>query len=147
MTRGFSSLFRLLRVMACSSERTFLRPREAEFPMAWSGLNRSLLTFQGMCAQDCASNDALRSFNNRVIIGYQHELTFIRQTLASFARRPKKGRSSPASARGAGEARQENILAASSCVFRKQSTESETGSRFSERFATETPTNPTEISA
>lgn len=137
MTRGFSSLFRLLRVMACSSERTFLRPKEAEFSAAWSGINRRLLAFRGLRARDRASSDALRPFNNRVIIGHQHELTFIRPAFASFARRPKKGRSSPAFPRGPGEACKENILAASGCFFREQSIEQQkTGNRSPQRFAT-----------
>ena len=123
MTRGFSSsLFRLLRVMACSSRRIFLRPDEVEFPMAASGNGRR---YSGVRAQDCASTDALRPMNNRAVIEQQHELIFTRQTLATFARRPKTGRSSPASARGTDEARKEDILAASGCLFWKQSAEQE----------------------
>lgn len=139
MTRGFpSSLLRSLRVMACSSRRIVSRQDEAEFPAASSGSGRtcSLPTFRGVRAQDCASTDALRPNKNRVIIGYQHELTFIRQTSAPCARRqPSKGRSSPASARGGSKARKENILAASGCFFWKQSTAKEIWKRFAQRIS------------
>ena len=143
MTRGFpSSLYCWLMMMACSSRRIFSRRDEAEFPVAESGRGRtcSLLNFRGLRAQDCASKDALRPFKHRLNIQYQHELSFIRQTFAAFARRlPTKGRSPSASARCRREARKKDILAADRCIFREQRAEPETGHGISQRLTAAAP--------
>jgi hypothetical protein len=77
-------------------------------------------TFRGRRAAGCASVDALRPFNNSVNIEDKHEISFIRETLAPFARRvPTEGRS-PALSTRASESAQENILAESRGIFRQR---------------------------
>ena len=91
-----SSLFRWLTVAVYGSNRS--RPVEVEFPAAsprHCGAGSLFGTFRGRRAAGCASVDALRPFNNSVNIEDQHEISFIWEKLAAFARRvPIPGRTS-----------------------------------------------------
>ena len=129
MTRGFiSSLLRWLTGAACGSRRVHFRLEEAGFPAASQNACRLLEgTSRGPRAAGCASIDALRPFSNSVNIEDQHEISFIRETIASFARRPpSKGRPKAALSRRASESSEENILAASRCIFWKRKRDEET---------------------
>jgi hypothetical protein len=130
MTRGFiSSLLRWLTGAACGSRRVHFRLMEAGFPAASQNACRLLEgTSRGPRAAGCASIDALRPFSNSVNLEDQHEISFIRETIASFARRiPPKGRAKAALSRRASESSEENILAASCCIFWKRRRREKTG--------------------
>src|SRR5438270_14016163 len=113
----FSSLFRWITVAVFGSRRFYFRPEQAEFPVthqtAWD-LDLSDEPVRGRCAAGCASIDALRLTNNSVNIEDLNEISFIRETFATFARRfPPKGRTPrPLSGRAAESSPQANILAA-----------------------------------
>ena len=125
-----SSLFRWLTVAVYGSKYSW--PGEVGFPAAWQN---AVWAFRGRRATGCASIDALRPFNNSVNIEEKHEISFIRETFAPFARRvPTTGRSSALSKR-AGESTQENILAENRGFFRKRRKWKETGARFTQWFA------------
>jgi len=125
-----SSLFRWLTVAVYGSKHS--RPGEVEFPAA--GQN-AVWILRGRRAAGCASVDALRPFNNSVNIEDKHEISFIRETLAPFARRvPTEGRS-PALSTRAGESTQENILAESRGIFWQRRKRKETGARIAQWFA------------
>ena len=102
--------------------RRFFRPKQAEFPVthqtAWD-LDLSDEPVRGRCAAGRASIDALRLTNNSVNIEDSHEISFIGETLAAFARRfPPKGRPPrPLSGRAAKSSPQTNILAATCGIF------------------------------
>ena len=90
--------------------------------MAWP----SAFNFKGSRAAGCASIDALRPFFNWVKFKDIYETSFIRETRPAFARRiPSAGRSSALSRRER-ESSQENILAATGCIFRKRTDKAET---------------------
>jgi hypothetical protein len=119
--RGFSSsLLRWVTVAACGSRRIYFRPKEMEFPMAWQNAC-SLLERpdRGHRAAGCASIDALRLCYNSATIKDQHEISSIRETSATFARRLSPKRRSPfAFSRYASASSQKNILAANRGIFR-----------------------------
>ena len=131
MMRDFASLLlRLLTVALYGSRRVRSRHDETEFPMASPNAGNLLeWTLRGRRAAGCASSDALRPLHHWVKKEDQYELSFIRETLAPFARRvPTKGRS-PAFPRNARESAQENILAASRGVFWKRKRRAEASHR------------------
>jgi hypothetical protein len=134
-----SSLLRCLTVAAHGSRRVHSRRKEAEFPAASQNACRLLEgPFRGRRAAGCASIGALRSFNNSVNIEDQHEISFIRETLAPSARRvPKTGRSRSWSALSghARESSQEDVLAAGGCFFWQRSAGSKTGCAIAQRHA------------
>ena len=138
MMRGFaSSVLGWLAGAACGSKRIHFRRNEMEFPAASQNacnvLERAL---RGSDAADGASIDALRLFNNWINIEDQHELSFIRETLAPFARRsPTKGRSAFASAGRSGESSQENILEEAGRTFWKRQRPKESGDRIAQWLA------------
>jgi len=135
MMRDFkSSLFRWLTVVAGGSRRVCFRLEEAEFPAApQSGCKLLEGTLRSSRAADRASIDALRPFNNWVNLKDNHELSFIRKTLAPFARRvPTKGRSPFALSKRERESSQENILAAGGCFFWKRKRDEETCDRLAQ---------------
>ena len=114
-----SSLLRWLSTPAYGSRRVHFRLNEAEFPAAsQSACKLSEWTLGDSRAADGASIDALRPFNNWVNLKDQHELLFIRETAAPFARRIPTQRQwpFPRSSRGS-EGPKENILAAGGCIF------------------------------
>lgn len=128
-----SSLFRWLTVAVYGSNHS--RPDEVEFPAASQNAGSLFKTFRGRGAAGCASIDALLPFNNSVNIEDKHDISFIRETLAPFARRvPTEGRS-PAFSKRAGETVQENILAESRGIFWQRRNRTETGARFAQWFA------------
>ena len=132
-----SSLFRWLTVAVYGSNHS--RPGEVEFPGASQNAGSLFGTFRGRRAAGCASVDALRPFNNSVNIEDKHEISFIRETLAPFARRvPTEGRS-PALSTRAGESTQENILAESRGIFWQRRKRKETGARIAQWFAAAAP--------
>jgi hypothetical protein len=96
------------------------RLNEAEFPPASQSVCKLLFerTLSGSHAVDRASIDALRLFNNWVNLKDQHELLFIRETLAPRARWVPTQRQWPLaqSTRGS-ENSKKDILAASRCIF------------------------------
>ena len=124
-----SSLFRWLTVAVYGSKHS--RPGEVEFPGASQNAG-GLWTFRGRRAAGCASVDALRPFNNSVNIEDKHEISFIRETLAPFARRVPTERRSPALSTRAGESAQENILAETRGIFWQRRECKETGARFAQ---------------
>src|ERR1700730_5115218 len=130
-----SSLFRWLTVAVYGSNHS--RPDAVEFPAAsprHCGAGSLFGTFRGRRAAGCASIDALRPFNNSVNTEDKHEISFIRETFAPFARRvPTEGRS-PAFSKRADESSQENILAESRRVFRQRRKCKETRARFAQWF-------------
>lgn len=137
-----SSLFRWLTVAACGFTRIHFRRDEAEFPMAsQSACNLLERTFRGARAEDCASIDALRRFNDSVNLNNQYEIAFIRETHAPFAWRfPTKGRSTLASSRRARESSQEkNILAASRLAFWKRKRREKTSNGLAQWLAAIAP--------
>src|SRR4029077_15391372 len=90
----FTSLFRWIIATIFDSRRFYFRRKQAEFPVthqtAWDLSDEPV---RGRCVAGCASTDALRLTNNSVNIEDLHEISFIRETLAAFARRfPPKGR-------------------------------------------------------
>ena len=108
----FSSLFRSLVMAAFGSRRSYFRPEQAEFPATHQSFDFVNRPFRGRCVAGCASIDALRLTNNSVNIDHQHEISFIRETSAPFARKfPPKGRSPVASSKRARQSPQENLLA------------------------------------
>ena len=117
-----SSLFRWLRAPACDSRQVHFRLNEVEFPPAsQSACKLFEWTLGDSRAADCASIDALRPFNNWVKLKDQHELLFIWETLAPFARRgPPQGQPRTLS-RSAGESEtsKNDILAAGGRIFRR----------------------------
>ena len=124
----FSSLFRSLVMAAFGSRRSYFRPEQAEFPAAHQSFDFVNRPFRGRCVAGCASTDALRSINNSVNIEHQHEISFIRETLAPFARRfPPKGRSSVASSEHAYQRPQANLLAAFPGLLQQRKRRQETG--------------------
>jgi hypothetical protein len=129
MMRDFKvSLFRWLTVAAGGSRRVRFRLEEAEFPAASQSAGKLLeRTLRSSRAADRASIDALRPFNNWVNLKDNHELSFIRKTLAPSARRvPTKGRSPLALSKRGRESSQANILAAGRCIFWKRKSDEET---------------------
>src|SRR3954469_23178333 len=118
----FSSRFRWLTVAIFGSRRFYFRPEQAEFPVTHqSACDLRNGPFQGRYAAGRASIDALRRTNNSVYIEDQYEISFTRDTLATFARRfPPKGRSSLASSGDAGPSPQENLLATTHGSFQQR---------------------------
>jgi len=135
MRGGFSSLLRCLTVALFGSRRFYFRPEQAEFPVAYQSVCDLLENpFRGRCATGGASTDALRRLKNSVNIEDQHEISFIRETLAPFARGlPPKGRSSSAPSGDARQSSQKDILAANSGIFRRQQ-DREKGGQFSPQW-------------
>ena len=121
MKRGFSSSrFDWLTETGCTLGRFYFRHDEAEFPTA-SQTVCNLRTSRGSRAADRASLDALRPLNNLVKIKDQHELAFIRETPAPWARPVStegRARTFSRSTRTGTEA--ENILATHRRIFCRQ---------------------------
>ena len=134
-----SSLFRWITVAVFGSKRFYFRPEQAEFPVAHqSACNLCLLylPFIGRCAAGCASVDALRRTNNSVTIEDPHEISSIRETLATFARRlSPKGRPPFASSGDAGQSSQAHILAATRGPFRQRQNPEKIKQCHPQRFA------------
>jgi len=124
MMRTFaSSLFRWLIAPAYSSRQMHFRLNEAEFPVASrSACKLFEWTLSDSRAADGASIDALRPFNNWFKLKDQHELLFIRETLAPSARRsPTQGQLRTLSgSAGRSENAKEDILAAGCRIFWKR---------------------------
>src|SRR6266699_172977 len=123
MMRTFaSSLLRWLSALACSSRQMDFRLREAEFPAASQSACKLFgRTRSGSHAADGASIDALRPLNNWVNLKDQHELLFIRETLAPFARGiPTQGQWPLALSAGGSESSKKDILAAGRRIFWKR---------------------------
>src|SRR6266705_6374370 len=120
MMRSFaSSLLRWLIAPAYGSRQMHFRLNEAEFPAAsQSACKLFEWTLSDSRAADGASIDALRPFNNWFKLKDQHELLFIRETLAPSARRsPTQGQRPLALSAGRSENAKENILAAGCRIF------------------------------
>ena len=130
-------LFRWL-TKADRSCRSHSRQLEVEFPAAaQTACQLTKRTLWGSPAADRASIDALHPHNNWVNIEDQHEISFIREKLAAFARRvPIQGRTSPRRfARDRQNSRQENILATHCRVFFKRKNCEQTSRVITQRFA------------
>ena len=112
-------LLRWLSALASSSRQRDSRLKEVEFPTASQSASKySEWTLDDWRAADGASFDALRPFNNWFKPKDQHELLFIWETLASFARRlPTQGRWTLASSAGRSESSKKDILAAHRRIF------------------------------
>jgi hypothetical protein len=123
MRTSASLLLRWLSAPACVSRQVHFRLNEAEFPPASQSVCKLLFerTLGGSHAVDRASIDALRLFNNWVNLKDQHELLFIRETLAPRARWVPTQRQWPLalSTRGSENAK-EDILAVDRCIFWKR---------------------------
>ena len=120
-----ASLFRSLSVPACALRQVHSRYDEAEFPSAsqsaWNEFDSALDESR---ATDGVPSlfGALRTFDNWKTVKDQHELLFIRETLASSARGgPTQGqlRTLSGSARRSENAKKD-ILAASCGIFWKR---------------------------
>jgi hypothetical protein len=128
-----SSLFCSFTGAAYDSNRS--RSDEAEFPVTSRNAGNLLGIFLGRRVAGCASVDALRPPNHSKNIKDQYERTFIRETLAPFARRiPPKGRPSALSER-AGESSPKNILAKNSGIFQQRATREKTCALLTQRLA------------
>jgi hypothetical protein len=116
-----SSLLRWLRTLACDSRQVHFRLNEVEFPAAsQSACKLFEWTFGDSRAADRASIDALRPLNNWVKPRNQHELLFIWETLAPFARRDAPQRQPTLSgSAGESETSKKDILAAGGRIFRR----------------------------
>jgi hypothetical protein len=122
-----SSLLRWLMAPARGSRQVYLRLNEAESPAAWQSACKLFeLTLGNSRAADRASIDALRPHNNWVNLKDQHELLFIRETPAPFARRISTQRQWPLTLSTRSKGSKENILAASGCIFWKRQCRKET---------------------
>jgi len=95
MIPGFALLFRWLTRVE-RSRRSHSRQLEVEFPAtAQTACQLTKRTLWGLPTADRASIDALHPHNNWVNIEDQHEISFIWEKLAAFARRvPIPGRTS-----------------------------------------------------
>ena len=123
MMRTFaSSLFRWLIAPAYSSRQMHFRLNEAEFPVASQSACKLFgWTLSDSRAADGASIDALRPFNNWFKRKDQHELLFIRETLAPSARRsPTQGQRPLALSAGRSENAKKDVLAAGCRIFWKR---------------------------
>jgi hypothetical protein len=86
-------------------------------------------------AADRASSDALRPSNHWVKIEDQYELSFIRETLAPFARRVSTQRRwAWALSRRSPKGADKNILAANRCIFWKRQQLEETDRGIAQRL-------------
>src|SRR5438270_840168 len=137
MKRGFSSSrFDWLTTAGCISRRLYFRHDEAEFPTA-SQIVCNLWTFRGSRAEDCASMDALRPFNNWVNTEDQHELLSTRETPASWARSVStKGRARAFSRATRAGSEAENILATNRRIFWKWRRHTKTSHTITQRRGT-----------
>jgi hypothetical protein len=101
------------------SFRITSRCHEAKFPAATQTADKLFArTFRGSQAADGASIDGLRPHYNWVNIEDQHEISFIRETLAAFARRfPTTGRRSLTLSRLRPEGAGEEIVVANNHGF------------------------------
>ena len=127
--RGFfSSPVRWLTVAAFGSRRRYSRRKQAEFPVTHQSSYKFVdLPSLGRCATGRASIDALRCTNNSVNIEDPHEISFIGETFATFARRlPPKERSQSALSRDTGGCSQENVLATAGRLFQQRQRRQET---------------------
>ena len=123
MMRIFASLLRRwLSAPACGSRKVYFRLDEAEFSAAsQSACKLFEWTVSDSRAVDGASIDALRSFNNWFKLKDQHELLFIRETLAPSARRsPTQGQRPLARSAGRSENAKKDVLAAGCRIFWKR---------------------------
>jgi hypothetical protein len=131
MKRGSSSSrFDWLTETGCVLRRFFSRHDEAEFPTA-SQTVCNLRTSRGSRALDCASPDALHPLNN-LETKHKHELAFIRETPAPWARSISTKRRSRAFSRSAARAgsEAENILATHRRIFWRKRRPKETSHAF-----------------
>lgn len=132
MMRTFASwLFRWPTMAVYGSRRVHFQHDRTEFPMAWP----SACNFKGSRAADCASIDALRPFFNWVKFKDIYETSFIRERRPAFARRIPPARRSSALSRRGRESSQENILAATGCIFRKRTKKAEADAGGAQRHA------------
>jgi len=117
-----SSLFRWVTAAVFGSRRFYFRRKQAEFPVTHQyACNLRYEPFPGRCAAGRASIDALRRTNNSVNIEDQHEISFIREALAAFARRlSPKGRPRASSGIATQSRPQANVLAATRGSFRQR---------------------------
>jgi hypothetical protein len=124
-------LFRWLSAAACGSRQVHSRLGEVEFPTAsQSACKWFEWTLDDWRAADGASFDALRPFNNWFKLKDQHELLFIWETLASFARRlPTQGRWTLAPSAGRSENAKKDILAAGCRILWKRPEHEESSNR------------------
>ena len=135
-----SSLFRWITVAVFGSRRFYFRRNQAEFPVTHQSVcNLRYEPLLGRCATGRASIDALRRTNNSVNIEDPHEISFIREALAAFARRlSPKGRPRPIASSGiAGQTPQANILAATRGSFRQRQNPEKISYSRSQRLAAE----------
>jgi hypothetical protein len=117
-----SSLFRWLKAPARDSRQVHFRLNEVEFPPAsQSACKLFEWTLGDSRAADCASIDALRPFNNWVKLRNQHELLFIWEAVAPFARRgPPQGQRTLSGSARESETSEKDILAAGGRIFRRR---------------------------
>ena len=119
MIPGFALLFRWLTKVERPS-RSHSRQLEVEFPAtAQTACQLTKRTLSGSPTADRASIDALHPHNNWVNIEDQHEISFIWEKLAAFARRvPIPGRTSLWRLSPARQnSRRKNILATHCRIF------------------------------
>src|SRR6266496_695826 len=138
MRTSASLLLRWLSAPACVSRQVHFRLNEAEFPPASQSVCKLLFerTLGGSHAVDRASIDALRLFNNWVNLKDQHELLFIRETLAPFARGiPTQGQWPLALSAGRSESSKKDILAAGRRIFWKRRGHKENSNGHAQRCA------------
>ena len=118
MRGGLSSLIRWLTEAVFGSIRPYFRREQAEFPVTHpSACNLLYGPLPGWCAAGRASIDALRCTNNSVNIEDQHEISFIREATAAFARRLSAEGRAFSSARDPRQHAKENLVAAVCGVF------------------------------
>ena len=132
-----SSLFRWVTVAEFGSSRFHFRRKQAEFPVTHqNACNLRYEPFAGRCAAGRASIDALRRTNNSVNIEDQHEISFIREALAAFARRlSPKGRPRASSGIATQSRPQADILAATRGFFRQRQNPEKTSHGKSQRLS------------
>ena len=137
-----SSLFRWVTAAVFGSRRFYFRRKQAEFPVTHQyACNLRYEPFPGRCAAGRASIDALRPTNNSVNIEDPHEISFIREAPATFARRlSPKGRPR-ASSGTAGPSSQANILAATRGFFRQRKNPEKTSSHGKSQWLAATSAN------
>ena len=139
MMRTFaSSLLRWLTAPAYGSRQVHFRLNEVEFPAtSQSACKLFEWTLSNSRAADCASIDALRPFNNWFKLKDQHELLFIRETLAPSARRsPTQGQPRTLSgSAGRSENAKKDILAAGCRIFWKRQGHKANSNRRTQRCA------------
>jgi len=138
-----SSLFRWVTAAVFGSRRFYFRRKQAEFPVTHQyACNLRYEPLPGRCAAGRASIDALRRTNNSVNIEDPHEISFIREARAAFARRlSPKGWPRASSGIATQSRSKANILAATRGSFCQRQDPEEISHCKSQRLSATTTTS------